>query len=548
MITNYSDLKQLNSELESVMINTSEYHSKMDQMREFYTRSAFYPTKSGQPQTTDLRNNLLKVYADKNVHFTSKFPNIKVPTSGASPIERQAASIREKIILGVWDKCEGPLLQRKWAWDATVFSIAVSETGYDIKGRSAYVKRYDPRFVFWQRSNGNDRRVVAFWAVWPITKDEAQRRYGVTPRSQPIATTSITDQYLKSIDGKEWFLMAIRWDENVRVAWVGDQQIEEPHNHNLGFMPVDMAMPFDDADNKGEGAFYLDPMLPAQAELNYTIARRSKIVSRMSNPLVWGRGIVAKQLDDVKSALKGGGFVGMKSSGELGILQLQDVKLLNEHEESLRKDLQRLSGFSDAAMGELAGANTSGDALGMYFTPTQRHIENQNIAWRAFYQSINSKILRVTERFAKTDETLTVSGYSPSGTVLGMTDSEELRVSRGSFLVQYTKEVIGGNYNSIVEFNPVTPKNELEEKRLVADMVDRKFISRTTGYEMIGIESPEDELALLRQEQSEPILNSGGMKDLVAAMQSGMGPTPNPQLPTPPTSLAKELPPNVQSV
>lgn len=542
------DLAQLNQELEAALVNFRQYHTDMDSNFSFYERSAFYPSVSGQTRkSTDLKNNLLRVYADANINFTCAFPTIKVTTTGATPEQRQSASIREKILLAVWKKSGGQLLQRKWAFDATVRSVAIAETGYDIQNRCAFVKRYDPRYCFWQVSNGNDgTRVVAFWAVWPITRDEAKSRYGVEPDSQPISTGALTDSFLKSIDGKDWFMMAIRWDGQIRTAWIGNKLVEEPHMHQMGGVPIDIVEPFESGNEKGQGAFYLEPMLTTQAELNLTLQRRSAIVGRMSNPVVWVKGMISRQLDDVKSGLKGGGMIGMKTAGEIGILQLNDVKLLNEHEDALRHDMMQQSGFSAAAMGELAGANTSGDALGMYFTPTQRHIEKQNIAWVAFYESINSKILRVTERFTKTGEQISLTGYAPSGTVLPMADNpDKMEYQSGAFDIKFTREVIGGNYSSTVIMNAITPKNELEEKRLVVEAATQKFISRTTAFEMYGIESPEDELALLTQEQSEPALNPDGMNALVAAASKIPGNQPPAASPSP-TPVAQDVKQNVR--
>lgn len=542
------DISKLNRELESALLNFSDYHNEMDRYRDFYLKSAFYPSKSGQIQTdTDISNNLLRVFADKNIHFTSAFPTMKVPTTGASPEQRTSASIREKIINAVWRKSNGPLLQKKWSKDATVLSIAVAETGFDIENRCAFVRRYDPRYCFWQLSNGNDRRVTAFWAVYPITADEAFFNYGVRPVTQPISTNALTNSFLKMVDGKDWFLMAIRWDDKTRTAWVGDQPVEPPHDHMMGGIPIDLAIPFDDLDPKGRGSFYLEPLISLQANLNLTIQRRDRIVKRYSHPVMWGRGIISKQLDDIKKGMKQGGFIGLKQGGEIGLMQLNDLNVLNEHENALRADMLRISGFSAAAMGELAGANTSGDALGMYFTPTQRHIENQNIAWVSFFQAINSKILRLYEKFGKTGEIFNLSGYSSTGTVLPMSDeSGKMQYSRGGFDVQFDKSVIDGNYNSIVIMNAITPKNELEEKRLIVEAVTQKFLSRTTGYEMYGIESPEDELALVTQEQSEPALNPQGMQSLIAAATQAQeaASTTNPPLPTP-QPVAQELAANV---
>lgn len=550
---NYTDLAKLNGELDAALINAAQYHSEMDRYLSFYKSSAFYPSKSGQARSSnDLSNNLLRVYANANINFTNNFPTIKVPTTGATSEQRQAASIREKILQGVWRKSGGAMLQRKWGKDATLLSIAVSETGFDLAGRCAFVKRYDPRYCFWQLSNGNEKHVEAFWAVVPITAEEAFAKYGVRPTTNGgLSNTSLTNTFLNMIDGKTWFLQAIRWDEKVRVAWIGDVLVEEAHDHQMGGIPIDLCVPFDDLDSKGQGAFYLEPMVNTQANLNLTIQRRDNLVARYAHPVTYGKGIMSKQLDDIKQGMKNGGFIGLKSNGEIGIVQIKEIGILNDHERALRDDMMRLSGFSAAAMGELAGANTSGDALGMYFTPTQRHIENQNIAWIAFYQAINAKILRMYEKFGKTGETFSLSGYSASGTLMPMVDNaDRMQYVRGGFDVQFDKSVIDGNYNSLIEMHAVTPKNEIDEKRLILDAVTQKFLSRTTAYERFGIESPEDELALLQQEQSEPALNPQGMQQLMQAAQIGQQQpalnSQNPPLPTTPAPVAKQLTANVQ--
>lgn len=545
-----SDVKALNKELESVLTNQAGLHNEMDRYRDFYLHSAFYPSKSGRPRSSvDLSNNLLRVFANMNINFTSKFPTIKVPTTGATEEQRQAASLREKLLLSVWRESNGEMLQEKWAADGTVLSTAVAETGFDLDRRCAYVRRYDPRYCFWQLGEGNEFRVVAFWIVVPITADEAKKQYGITPSGLGgIGRTSFSTPFLHQIDGKDWHFLAIRLDETHRVAWIGDRLVEEPHEHLMGGIPIDVTTPFDDLNLTSEPGFYLSPMINLQANLNLTIQRRDNIVDRYAHPVTWGTGIVARQLDDLKQGMKNGGFVGLKQSGQLGILQLNDLRVLNEHEEALRADMLRVSGFSTAAMGELAGANTSGDALGMYFTPTQRHIERQNIRWKAFYQSINAKILRASEKFAKTGETFKISGYSPKGTVQALKDEEnKVKYYRGGFAEEFDpRAVIDGNYNSLVEFTAVTPKNEIEEKRLVMDMVNTKVLSRTTGYEMIGIESPEDELALLKAEQAEPVLNPQGMQQLVTAANSINGGDQPPS--NAPQPVAQEIKPNVQPV
>lgn len=517
---NLSDVDALNKELENAIINFSTYHSDMYTYKKYYQYSAFYARKAGDtPLRQELKTNLLKVFADKNMQYTSSFPTIKVPTTGSTPEQRQAASIREKILYAVHEKSGTPILQKKWAYDASIMSVAIAETTFNVEKRCVEVKRYDPRFVFWQLSNDNSRRVLAFWAVFPITADEVQKRYGFRPTGNQFSNqAALTDNYLTPIDGKDWFAMAIRWDENTRVSWVGDRQIEEPHNHLMGGIPIDVCMPFDDLSENNQGSFYLEPLIPLQAELNHVIKQRANIVQRMANPVVWGRNIHARQFDEVKDNLSkaGGGFVGLRQQGELGLLQVNDVKLLDAHANDLITHMMRLSGYGNASFGENVGANTSGDALGMYFNATQRFVEHQQIAWAAFYKSINSKILRLYYLFAKYNEQFHLDGYAPRGTVVAATDDPNRKeYQSGAFDIVFDKATIGGNFNSRVIFPAATPKNEILDKRFWLDAMNLGQVSKTTGYENIGIESPEDELALLTQEQSEPALNPDGTQKIL---------------------------------
>lgn len=520
-------IDELNSELGDAIINFHDYHSEMELQRNYYLHSAFYKPKAGDTSLRkDLTINLLKVFADKNIHYTSPFPTIKVPSN---PIDRENASVREKILYAVHSKSNTPLLQRRWARDATILSAAISEVGFNKTTRCAFVRRYDPRHCYYQLSNDNDKRVLAFWAVFPITKDECEKRYGVTPTgdgSMPL--TAYTLGSLKHIDGKEWFLQAIKWTDKTRTAWVGDTMIEVEHDHQMGEIPIDVCMPFDDLNDNNFGGFYLTPLIAPQAELNHVNKQRASIGDRMANPVVWGRNVVTRQFDDIKANLakSGGGFVGLGRQGELGLLQVNDVKLLNEHEDRIIQHMMKLSGFSSASFGESVGANTSGEALGLYFTPTSRMIEDQNIAWVAFHQSINKKILRAYDMNLGRTETVSLSGYAPGGTVLGMEDGQKKYTTNSAFAVTFGKDHIDGNYNNVVTMKGVTPKDENKAREWALNAATQGIISRTTAYEMMDFLSPEDELDLLEQEQANPLLNSEGTKSLLQNAPTGEAPAP----------------------
>lgn len=547
---NYHSVKELAEELEEAVTNFHNYHGQMNLMRQYYQHSAFYGKQSGSTPGQGVPTNLLKVFADKNIHYTSPEPIIKVPTTGSDESKRQAASIREKIIYAVRRKSGSALLRKKWAFDGTIFSAAVAETGFNLTDRCAFIRRYDPRNCFWQMSNENENRVIAFWAVYPITADECERRFGKRPTMDLISDISLDGEHLKPIDGKNWFTLAIRWDEKVKVAFCGDVFLEPAHNHMMGGIPIDICMPFDEANKQQHGAFYLDPLIPLQAELNKIIKQRSKIGDRMGNPTLWGRGIMNRQKDDITNTMEtiGGGMVGLKTNGELGLLQVNDTRMLNEAETSIVQNMMRLSGFGAATFGETVGANTSGDALGMYFTPTERLIENQNISWIAFDESINAKILRAYDKLGKTGETFKLDGYAPAATLLGLDKEERLSYRSGGFDIEFDKSVINGSYTNKVFPGEVTPKNEVAANTFWLNAAQQSQISKTTFYEKIGIESPEDELELLKSEQAEPTLNPEGTSAIVdsATKYAASQQPSNPQQPTSTPTLP--LPPQAQPV
>lgn len=533
-----NSIDSLCAELSSAVTNLAAYHTEMNLMGQYYLNSAFYKRKAGESKCP-LSDNWLKIFADKNIHYTSEAFQVKVV---GRPDDRENADIREKIILAVRQKSGYDLLKKRWARDATKRSVAISEVGFDLNERCAFIKRYDPRYVFWKMSNDNEQKVSAFWAVFPITKQEAWDTYGVIPTKDTVSNNHFTntDPYFNYMDGQDWFTMAIRWDDKFRVAWIGDKLIEEPHEHNVGEMPIDICAPFPSDEKNQAGHFYMQDLVPMQAELNDTIRRRSNIVKRHSNPIIWGRNIKERGYDDVKDALKNAdtGILGLGKEGEVGILQLNQITVLKEHEDAIKSDMQRLSGFAAASFGESVGANTSGEALGLYFTPTQKHIDDQNISWVAFEQAQNAKILRVYDNFGRTGEKFSLKGYAPKSTVSASGGKITKVKQAGGYSIEFTRENINGDYDNRVIPPTVIPKDELGEKTFWMTEAKNGTISHTTAYEKIGLESPEDEKELLLLEKGEPLLNPKGLSDIMGSLPQPEAPTALPQgvppLPPPP--------------
>ena len=509
---NLKDIEWLDREFEDVVKSFWSHHSNMERYTDYRNNNVFYAPKAGSIRDqSKLSINLLQVFADKNTHFTGLVPDIIITPTESNGFERDKASKREKVVLGTLADNDMDRKHVRLADDATVRSQGFVHTYWDAKNRSVKIERLDPRYCYYQYANDNDERLVAFWHAFPMTKDQIKRQYGVEPTHSNIDPASFTKQALSRVDGKDWYLVVRRLDDKTSVCWVGDKFIQEPFNHQLGVLPVDMVAPLLTGELDKFPDFYLRPLVSPQAEFNETMRKMANIVRKLGNPAIWGRGIVARQHEDVKRALRGdGGFVGLKGDGELGILQVPETKMLNDHLDQLFKKMQYLAGFSPTAFGDAVGANTSGDAVNMYSQPQLRAIGFQNIAWKALYEAISSKILRYYDTFLGMDEMKTISGYKVKGTFMGVSPSQKASMAKGGFNTMFSKQDIDGNYSVLVSPKSITPKDEIAYKRLIADAVTTGFISKTTGYEEWGMQSPQDELELLVVEQSSGALNPQG--------------------------------------
>lgn len=524
-MTDLTSIDSLNQELQAAILNQTAMHDKMRQMNLFYRNSAFFERQAGQAANkNDFRENLLEVFADKNIEYTSMLPAVKVPTSGSDQQSREAASKREKLIYAVRRSSGMAKLQTKWARDATLSGLCISETYPNLRTRMMEVKRYSPLKSYWTMANEHDDKVMVFWAVFLMSADQCEQEYGVRPTKELLSMQARQD-FHKGLDGRDWYTHVIRWDDKTRTKWVGDVFIEEAHQHAAGEMPIDICMPKLEIETEPNSmpGFYLEPLVPLQAELNDVFYRRGRIVRRSSSPVVWVRGVPAgRRLDDVKSemAKPGGGVLGLAKDGEAGVLTLGPNDMLNDHEDRIILAMTRVAGYGNAAFGESVGANTSGDALGMYFNATQRKIETQWISWIAFHESINAKIFRGYARMLKLGETINVTGYAPAGTIQSITDADgnvSYQRSPGMFEESIQQADVLGASLSVCIPPTAAPRNANEDKRLAIEGVNANIISRARASEAWDVLSPEDEFRMIEQENQSPAINPQGIQQMVQA-------------------------------
>lgn len=532
---NYT-FQSLDSEFTDLLNSHADHHDKMRNMVSFYQTSAFYSQKAGDPKpNSQLGVNLIKAFADKNINYTCKFPTIKVPHKGTDPQVREQCSLIEKVLYATHENNNTEQKQNEWAFDATVKSEAVAVTTFVLKAREVKIRRYDPQYCYFKFANQNDRTLQAFFVAIPMTADQIEAQFGVRPTSSNIPAVQVTlDGNSVPVDGVNRYFVVYRWDDKVFCAWAGNTWLQQPYNHGYGFIPVDSCQPFEAQDLTQRGFYFLDPLLPLQAEYNDIFRRRSAFVKKSGKPTLWGRGIMANQWDEVKKAAKGeGGAIGLKANGELGFLTPPNTDLFDTHLDRLFEQMKNIAGFPSATFGEMVGANTSGNALSMYFQPTTQSIERQWIAWKQFYQGINEKVLRLYETFLRADEQLELYGHMPKGSFeyLEQTDENGQKYYRrkyqsGGYSVTFNKSTIDGYYRSIILPPKPTPQDEVAYKTLLIQAAANNLLARTTIYEEWGIVDPEDELDLLAAEREDPRLHPEVLAQATSALNGLNQPQP----------------------
>lgn len=526
------NISKLLNEFETVQLGFNPVHDEMQTYLDGYQYNFFYSPRPNMPQVTKVGVNFVQVFADKLWHHVSEFPKINVPSS---PENKENAEICEKVILATHQKNNSDLLWADWTFDGTVMGACVARTVFNVEKRCVEISRHDPRRCYWQKANGTGE-VTAFWTATPMTREAIQEKYGVlVTGSDGLIQYDETNEF-KDFDSKDYYLVVTKDTATTSYEFAGKTMLRQPFKHLQGGIPIDVAMPYKIANFNNMPSFYLSKLKALSAEFNELWRRRANVVRKLGNPLVYGRGIYKQNEQEVKNQMAlDGGFVSLKENGELSLLTIPETKMIDTALNDCYQRMKDVMGFPTATFGESVGANTSGDALGMYFTPTQKMVTHYNKSYKAFLQGINAKILRGYKMFGKIGEQFTLSGFMPHGSLRSIDDGT-MKYNKGNgYQLTFTTDNIV-DYVTVVTPSAVTPKDDIGYKRFILDAVTNKFLSHTTGYDEIGILSPEDEFKLLEQEQNNPMLNPQGAQAIKAfdpnAQLVDQGGS-NPQIPTP---------------
>ena len=525
-MVNLNSPTSLQSEFDELQTRSTSFKDDQSFYLDAYYNNVYYPSKPNAPRRTNKGVNMLQVFADKLTYSLAKFPQIEVPSI---PQDRENSSIREKILYSTHDHNESETRWARQAADAALLGAICTTVDWDFQAQCVTLQRVDPRFVWWRETDAVNDKIGTTWHVKPLLKSEVKRLYNVDVTGAPLSMELLDFFDLTPpADGDEYFAVITRSDDLTMVRWCGSKMLVKPHSHGLGLNPLIIDFPLEPPmQTRGKrGDFYLRKLVDLQAEFNEYWRQRANIIRKLGNPTVYAKGLKTKQFQPIKDGMSlDGGFVGLTENGELGILSIPETAMIDNGLADTFARMRDAAFYPQSTFGDPVGANTSGDAVGMYFMPTNEMVSTFSIPMAAHLKKVNSLILRYYDTRLPLLEQKTIHGQLPGGTYV------QGGYEQGAFAVTFSRQNISGNYHNCVVPQPVTPKDDIAHKRLWLDAAREGVVSRTTFYDKVGIRSPQDELEMVKSEQSDPALNPAGIQQLMggfAQAQNAIAPPPTP--------------------
>ena len=251
-------------------------------------------------------------------------------------------------------------------------------------------------------------------------------------------------------------------------------------------------------------------------QLNYLLSRKTHIVGRWLQPtLVW-EGAPQNYADTLASTIGGGGAIPARIGSKLYFLAYDRPNpAVTEMEQTLRTAILDTTGMSEIALqGTPSGSINTGPALEAQFAPVITTIAKKRKEWETGLKNLFSMLLDTQERIGDS-KALGQAVINQSVKSQGQPDGE---------LVDLSGKDIDGLREVSLLWPEVLPKNELDSARFELEKMQQGVQSMYTTLEKLGEDYPDDEIARISQENTDPTLRGEKVAEQVRAQATAAGP------------------------
>lgn len=347
---------------------------------------------------------------------------------------------------------------------------------------------------------------------YPIDITEARRMFGDLPYKTE-ADASQAQRYDPMPEERSNTTSMIRmarrvpvlevWTRDAYLLMVGEVVVFNGANPfkwsdtKEGFIPfVVIENIRNDGENKGESD--IEQVRDLNEQLNYLLSRKQYVVGRWLQPtLVW-EGAPQNYLDILTSTIGGGGAIPTRLGSRLYFLAYDKPNpAVQELEQALRTSILETAGLNEIAFqGTVHGYVNTGPSVNAQYQPITSVIQKKQGVWEVGIVLLFAMLLQLQEDIGDSD-------------ALGLTvvnSSVNKKNGSDGQVVALSGTDIAGLRETTIVWPGLMPKDDVAAAQLEMQKAAQGMQSIYTTLEKLGEDYPDDEIARIRQENTDPAL------------------------------------------
>lgn len=294
----------------------------------------------------------------------------------------------------------------------------------------------------------------------------------------PDQYTTVWDQEYLLAEG-EYAVVKEYWDDTYHAVLINNRFAQKPKKHGMPGLPFtvipNMWKPF-----RPWGISDLHDVIEIQEEYNIAVSDEAKIVKLFSNPKAIGTNITPKDADVIKRAAEEGFVLPLRKDASLFPFEFKgNIYPIQQRINDILNRYYMVSGLVPVFWGSVQGSIVTGVAMTAQASPTLQVINVKLGIWGDALKQMLQYIMKLLEDKGGTEEE---SGLT-------------------------YKEIFDSNYS--IKLIPVNrmPRDDSIYIMNELNKMNAGVQSRTTTMTNLGIESPDDELAMISYERLNPLIS-----------------------------------------